>query len=52
MYSKLVIAYKLNRVWFWEILIVNTIPLYGECRIFFNHNQYCFFYSRIALLDS
>ena len=39
MYSKLVIAYTLNRVCFWEILIVNTIPLYGESRIFFNHNQ-------------
>ena len=53
MYAKLVIAYKLNRVWFWEILIVNTIPLYGECRIFFNHNQlFFFFFSRIALLDS
>ena len=39
MYSKLVITCKLNRVWFWEVLIVNTIPLYGECWIFFNHNQ-------------
>ena len=39
MYSKLVIAYKLNRVWFWEILIVNTIPLYEECCFFFNQNQ-------------
>ena len=39
MYAKLVIAYKLNRVWFWEILIVNTIPLYEEYCFFFNQNQ-------------
>ena len=52
MYSKLVIAYKLNRVWFWEILIVNTIPFYEECVIFFNHNQLFLLQERIALLDS
>ena len=54
MYSiyKLVIAYKLNRVWFWEILIVNTIPFQEECVVFFNHNQLLLLQERIALLDS
>ena len=38
-YSKLVIAYKLNRLWSWEIFIVNIILFYEECGIVFNHNQ-------------
>ena len=37
MYSKLVIAYKLNRLWFWEIFIVNIILFYEEWGIVFNH---------------
>ena len=52
MYSKLVIAYKLNRVWFWEIVIVNSILFYEECVILFNHNQLFLLQQRIELLDS
>ena len=52
MQSKLVIAYKLNLVWFCEILIVNTIPFYKECRTFFSHSQLFLLQERIALLDS